>query len=115
MRVLVIAVGRHDVVLSALTRSRAGESSCTVLIDRSGIEMTEAPPDNAMQRQFVGQIWSSRISSCCACHEALSLFRRSFARRTYIEPQRATHNLCICFDRHDHTCHNPGDKLLAAR
>ena len=34
--------------------SKAGESSCTVLIARTGIEMTEAPHDNAMHRQFVG-------------------------------------------------------------
>jgi hypothetical protein len=77
--------------------------------------MTEAPRDNVMQREFVGHFRAARILSCCAWHAASSHFRRSFARRAFIEPQRATHNLCICFDRHDHTGQNPGDKLLAGR
>jgi hypothetical protein len=77
--------------------------------------MTDDPHDNEMQREFVGHFLAARISSCCARHAASSHFRRSFARRVFIKLQRGTHNLCICFDRHDHTGRNPGDKLQAGR
>ena len=115
MRVLVIAVGRHDVVLSALTRSRAGESSCTVLIVRSGIEMTEAPHDNARQHEFVGHFRSARISSCCAWHWNLSDSPCSGAGRTFVGRLATTYNRCVCFGKHDHTGQNPSDKLQARR
>jgi hypothetical protein len=77
--------------------------------------MTEAPHDNVMQHEFVVVIWTSRTSLCCAPHAALSNFRHSFAGRPRIKRQTPTYNRCVCFDRHDRTGKNPGDKLLAGR
>ena len=100
---------------SVLITSEAGELSCIVSTARTGIEMTEAPHDNTLQRHFVGHFRAARISFCCAWPAASSKFRRSIAGRVVIELLRSTHNLCICFDRHDHTGQNPGDTLQAGR
>ena len=83
-----------------------------VHIARRGIEMIEAPYDNALHRQFVGQVRLTRICSCCAWHEALRYLRRSFAARIFITRQATANNRCVCFDRDDRTGQSQGDKLL---
>ena len=88
-------------------------SSCTVLFVRTGIEMTEAPHDNAVQRELVGHHPAARTTSCCASHWNASNSRPHFARRVPIELLPSTHNHCVRLDRHDHTGENPGDKLSA--
>jgi hypothetical protein len=77
--------------------------------------MTEAPHDNALQREFVGHFRVARISSRCASRGASSNLRRSFVRRISIELLLTTHNPCVRIDRNDHTGQNPGDKLPAGR
>ena len=98
-----------------LRKSKAGESSCTAAIARTGTAMTEAPHDNAGKHEFVGHFRSARISSCCAWHWNLSDSPCSDARRTLIGGLATTYNRCVCFGRHDHTGQNPGDNPLPRR
>ena len=100
---------------SVLITSRAGESSCRVLIARTGIAMTEARPDNAMHRTFEFDFQSDRTTSGCASH---SVFNNSALQYTHCvcnTPPMTTHNRCDCFGRHDHTGQIPGDNLPGRR
>ena len=100
---------------SVLITSRAGESSCRVLIARTGIAMTEARPDNAMHRTFEFDFQSDRTTSGCSSH---LVFRNSALRYVHcvcITPSMTTHNRCDCFRRHDHTGQIPGDNLPGRR
>jgi hypothetical protein len=86
-------VQSEDAHGSDLMTSRAGESSCTVLIARTGIEMTEAHHDNAMHRTFVGyNFHADRTTFCCAWHSNFSDSPLRSGRHVCSIQRMTTHN-----------------------
>ena len=96
-------------------KSAVGESSCTVLIARTGIEMAEAPRDNLMHRKFVLNFHADRTTYRCASLSNFSDSPHPSGRHVCNIQRMTTHNPCVHLDGNDRTGQNPGDKLSATR